>query len=153
MASSRNIKNDTLATSEMCNIWRKMLNENISIFCHEGGKSEMVAINILGICSKDDDNTSFQVKSKDLSDMFMVMKYAEEKFNVFNYYGVEKYVTDFGLSVQQNFRKKGIATEMLKVRITLMQLLDINLTSTVFTGLGAQIAAKKIGFEENFSIT
>lgn len=152
MASSRNLKNDPIGSAEMCMFWRDMLKQNISIYCHESCSSKIVAINILGVCFKTE-KSIFKSKSKDLSDMLSVMDVVAEKFNVFEHYGVDKYLTAFGLSVDPIYRRKGIATELLKARVMLMRSLGLKLTSTVFTGLGSQIAARRVGFEENFSIT
>lgn len=152
MASSRNLKNDPVGAADMSMIWREMLKENLSLFCHESAKSKIAAINILGICNEND-QTTFKSKSKDLDDIMTVMDVAAEKFDVFGHYGVAEYLTGFGMSVDPIYRRKGIATELLKARVMLMRSMGFKLTSTVFTGIGSQKAAKEVGFEENFSIT
>lgn len=57
-----------------------------------------------------------------------------------------------GLYVDKKFRNRGIAVEMLKARSTIGKSVGIQVSSNVFSSLGAQKAAAKVGFEESFSI-
>jgi hypothetical protein len=72
--------------------------------------------------------------------------------NVFDFYKVEKFIYAAGLCVDIKYRKHGIATEILKARKFLMEVIDVKLTTTVFSTVGGQKAAKSAGYEENFSI-
>lgn len=54
--------------------------------------------------------------------------------------------------VNRNFRGLGIATEMLKARIPLLKAIGLSVTSTVFSVIGSQKAAKNAGFIEDFVI-
>jgi hypothetical protein len=44
-----------------------------------------------------------------------------------------------------NEQSIGIATEMIKARISMLKFYDLKLTSTGFASIGAQVAAKKAG--------
>lgn len=57
-----------------------------------------------------------------------------------------------GLYVDKKFRNRGIAIEMLKARHDVGKAIGIQVSSNVFSSLGAQKAAAKVGFEESFSI-
>ena len=57
-----------------------------------------------------------------------------------------------GLYVDKKFRNRGIAVEMLKARSKIGKAIGIQVSSNVFSSLGAQKAAAKVGFEESFSI-
>lgn len=57
-----------------------------------------------------------------------------------------------GLYVDQKYRNRGIAVEMLKARHELGRAVGIQVSSNVFSSLGAQKAAAKVGFEESFSM-
>lgn len=72
--------------------------------------------------------------------------------NVFEKYGVEHYLTDYGLVTSKNYRKRGIATEFLKARIPILRALKLSVTSTLFTVIGSQMAALKGNYYEVFSI-
>ncbi|CRK88579.1 CLUMA_CG002402, isoform A [Clunio marinus] len=92
-------------------------------------------------------------KDEDFLDFVGAMMYYGKMFDVFSNYKVDEYLTAYGLCVNPEYRGHGIATEILKARIPYMKALDLRVTSTAFTGIGSQTAAKKAGFKENFSIT
>lgn len=73
-------------------------------------------------------------------------------FDLLGHYNVDKFVYAYGLCVKPEYRRCGIATEILKARAPLMRSIGMQLTSTVFSTIGAQKAAKAAGYEENFSI-
>lgn len=52
----------------------------------------------------------------------------------------------------KNYRKRGIATEFLKARVSILKALNLEVTSTIFTVIGSQRAAKKANYDEVFSI-
>lgn len=58
-----------------------------------------------------------------------------------------------GLCVDEKFRGRGIATEILKARIPLMKSIGIEVTTSVFSTLGAQKAALAAGYDENYKIS
>lgn len=68
-------------------------------------------------------------------------------------YKVDRLLLAVGLCVDPKFRGRGIATEILKTRADLMKSIDLKLTTTIFSTVGAQKAAKAAGFDENFSIS
>lgn len=80
------------------------------------------------------------------------MDYAKQEFNTFEHYNVDEYLIAYGLCVDTEYRGRGIATEMLKARAPLLKAFNLKVTTTAFTGIGSQVAAKKAGYEENFSI-
>lgn len=57
-----------------------------------------------------------------------------------------------GLYVNESYRKRGIAVEMLKARGELGKSVGVSVSSNVFSSLAAQKAAAKVGFTESFSI-
>lgn len=80
------------------------------------------------------------------------MSYAREQFNVYKHFNVREYLQSYGLCVDTMYRARGIATEMLKARASLLKALHLSVAIAAFTGIGAQKAALKAGFEENFVI-
>lgn len=78
--------------------------------------------------------------------------YVVNAFDIFGHYNVNKFVYAYGLCVKPEYRRCGIATEILKARGPLMRAIDAQLTTTVFSTVGAQKAAKAAGYEENYSI-
>lgn len=73
-------------------------------------------------------------------------------FDPFAHYHVDRVMFAAGLYVDRNYRNRRIAVEMLKARIELGKAVGIQVSSNVFSSLGAQKAAARVGFEESFSI-
>lgn len=136
---------------EMCSeAWREALEQHISIGCFKEGSDELIAVNIMVIAHSDDEE--FFLDQQDLTDILKVLNYTGNQFNPFEHDKVSKYLTDYGLLVHPDYRKLGIATEMLKARIPMMKELGIELTASDFTGTGSQIAAMRAGYTETYSI-
>lgn len=133
-----------------CAFWNAALEEHLSIGCFKEGSNELIAVNVLMIATSDDDD--FVLDDQDLTDIIEVITYTGKQFNPFEHYKVSKYLTDYGLLVHPDYRKLGIATEMLKARIPMMKELGIELTASDFTGTGSQLAAVRAGYTETYSI-
>lgn len=84
--------------------------------------------------------------------MITLVKYVSDQVKLFEKHNVDKYLCGFGLSVDPNYRKRGIATEMLKARKSLLAEVGLTLTSTSFTAVGSQKAALATGFTLNFEV-
>lgn len=69
-----------------------------------------------------------------------------------DHYKVDRLMEAVGLCVDNKFRGRGIATEILKARAPLMKEIGLKVTSSIFSTVGAQKAAKAAGYEENYSI-
>lgn len=74
-------------------------------------------------------------------------------FDVMEFYKVDRLLLAVGLCVDPKFRGRGIATEILKTRADLMKSIGLELTTTIFSTVAAQKAAKAAGYDENFSIS
>lgn len=171
MGKSRRIKSDRVAVKEMSKIWRELLAKGLSLACFKENSDEIIAMNILDVTSSLDAedklkvnrsalfaldfslNFLFKFQSQNLCDVFSAISYAQRQFDVCQHYNVSEYLMAYGLCVDTQYRARGIATEMLKARVPYLKALGLKVTTAVFTGIGSQIAAKKAGFEENFSIT
>lgn len=73
-------------------------------------------------------------------------------FDPFSHYQVDKVMFAAGLFVDDRYRQRGIAVEMVKARVEVGKAVNVQVSSNVFSSLGAQRAAQKVGFEESFSI-
>lgn len=85
--------------------------------------------------------------------IYDLVDYTIKKANVYERYGVDKYLGAMGLSVAPNYRGRGIATEILRARIPLCKAVGLPLTSTCFTAIGSQVAAAKAGYEETYVVS
>lgn len=94
----------------------------------------------------------FQFEDQDVIDVFDALEHTTKQFDVYSAYNVVQYLTAYGLCVNPDYRGRGIATEMLKARKPILKALGLTITSTAFTGIGSQMAAKKAGYDEVFTI-
>lgn len=69
------------------------------------------------------------------------------------HYGVHRVISAAGLCVIEKYRGRGIATKILQARAPLLKCIGIKVTSTIFSTIGGQKAAKSAGYEENYSIS
>lgn len=93
------------------------------------------------------------MKDEDASDVFEAIMYTSKQFDVYAAYNVEQYLTAYGLCVNPEYRGRGIATEMLKARVPILKAFGLEVTSTAFTGIGSQVAAKKANYEDVYVIS
>jgi len=85
--------------------------------------------------------------------MMANMAEIHKEIEIFKKFNVDKYLTSLGLYVNPDYRSRGIAKELLKVRPQIMRNLGLTLTVTTFSAIGSQKAAKSVGFEEIFVIS
>lgn len=74
-------------------------------------------------------------------------------YDVFGHYNVNYFLYAHGLAVKTENRGKGIASELLKARVSFMKANDLSVTTSIFTTSGGQKAAEKSGFFDNFVIS
>ena len=77
--------------------------------------------------------------------------YINGKADAMKIFNVDRLMCTAGLCVGKTHSGRGIATEILKSRALLLKTLAIELTTSIFSTVGAQKAAKKAGYEEIFS--
>uniref|UniRef100_A0A336LWE4 CSON003498 protein n=1 Tax=Culicoides sonorensis TaxID=179676 RepID=A0A336LWE4_CULSO len=151
-AKGHEIKDDPLAMEDFTEYYTGMINEKMSLVCFKEGSDEIVALNILfGMDVKYE--MAAPVKSEAIKKLQLIIKDVMTTSAPFEPTDDEFVVEAMGLSVARKYRKRGIAVKMLESRILLMKHVGLNRTSTIFTALGSQIAAKKAGYTEYCEIT
>lgn len=149
---SKNVKSDALALKEICSLWRKVLEQNVVLACFKQNCSEIIGLNMVCVITKDDFK-DFKLDVRNDNTWKAVHDFALVNFNLFERYkSANSILIAYGLSVSKDYRRRGIATEILRARIPLCVALDIPVTSTVFTAIGSQKPAEKIGFKVDFEI-
>lgn len=166
----RGLVNNPDAVKEAYNDWRKKLKNRFSIACFTCEGTDLVGVNVLGVISKDDVETDdvswnlfkilfyhkinffLQLKTPEFKDVVGALDYIQMQHNVFEKYGVDKFLTDYGLVINRDYRQRGLAGEFMKARIEVAKALDLKVVSSAFTAVGSQKAAEKVGFKETFSI-
>lgn len=109
------------------------------IACFKAGSDEIIGANMLFVLAKDDDfnekiykqvNVSirivvmgikcaiffFQFKSQITKTIFDLEFICYQDFDVFKFYGVDKILTSFGLSVNRKYRGRSIGDHLLATR-------------------------------------
>jgi RimJ/RimL family protein N-acetyltransferase len=93
-----------------------------------------------------------QYKSKVTRDIHEKIKFVRESCDIFQLHNVEYFLSGTGLAIHPDYRKHGIATEMLKSRQNIMDFFHLKLSSTRFSSIGSQKAALRCGFKEDHTI-
>ncbi|XP_049547971.1 uncharacterized protein LOC125959204 [Anopheles darlingi] len=133
--------------------WKHAFSRRLTVVCYKEGSKELVGANILGISLANDKvDSSNLFKSEKSKKIFGIHNYMSEVVNLYERYGVDMYLTAFGLSVNTRFRGLGIATEILKARVPICRAFGVKLTSTNFTAIGSQKAAAKAGFKTDLEM-
>lgn len=85
--------------------------------------------------------------SLQLNRLCEVLQSISKGFNEFKHYGVDKYLTAAGLSVAQQYRRRGIAVQLLKTREIFCNEFGIKLTLNKFSSNYSNASADKAGFK------
>uniref|UniRef100_A0A182K8G4 N-acetyltransferase domain-containing protein n=1 Tax=Anopheles christyi TaxID=43041 RepID=A0A182K8G4_9DIPT len=141
------IRHDPVSYDEILQFWHHLFSEKCTIVCYKEGSKELVGANLLSVKMTND-----KIKSERMQKLIAVNEYMTDTFNLFERYGVDKYLTAYGLSVKSRYRGRGIATEILKARQPICRAFGLRLTSTNFTAIGSQIPAAKIGFKTDLEM-
>jgi RimJ/RimL family protein N-acetyltransferase len=80
------------------------------------------------------------------------IKFVRGSCDIFKLHDVDYYISGTGLAVHPDYRNHGIATEMLKSRLNIMDFFHLKLSSTRFSSIGSQKAAIRCGFKEDHTI-
>lgn len=171
LAASRKISSSAVAMAEIVAFWSWCLEQRMAVVCYKEGSDEIVGVNLLHVATPGKHKhwkvssalvaqrsrykhliPKRQLESEDLWNTFEAHIYVGQQFNVFERFGVDRYLTAYGLAVNRRYRGRGIATELLKARIPMCKAFGIELTATNFTAVGSQLAAAKAGFKTDFEV-
>ncbi|KAL4712177.1 hypothetical protein ACJJTC_011038 [Scirpophaga incertulas] len=142
------------AVAELEKLWRKTLKDKLSLACvedKEGG--QLVGVNVLTVVSKEDKDEEFHTEDKVWASLFGAVDFVSRAVDVYQHYGVDQYLTAYGLVVPPSWRGCKIGKEILLARIPLCKALGIKATVTVFTASASQAVAMKAGFEVIYQIS
>ncbi|XP_031621398.1 uncharacterized protein LOC116339578 [Contarinia nasturtii] len=135
--------------------WSKMAEQKVPLVCFKEGSDEIVGANMLFVLKKDDEFMQAACglfKSQVTKDLFDLMMILYEDFDTFKYYGVDEYLTSFGLSVSRKYRGRSIGDHFLATRKKLCKQYNLKLTHTFFTSDYSNQNADKVGFETNVAL-
>ncbi|KAJ8706397.1 hypothetical protein PYW08_011023 [Mythimna loreyi] len=110
------IQNYPSAVAELQNLWRTPLKENLSLVCVEDNDEQLpriVGVNVLTVVCKDDKEEPFHTDDKIWAQLFGAVELVSKGVDVFERYGVDKYLTAYGLVVDPAWRGCGVGKELL----------------------------------------
>ncbi|XP_032525817.1 uncharacterized protein LOC116776675 isoform X2 [Danaus plexippus] len=142
------------ALGELEKLWRKTIDDQLSIVCvKEDDPTDVIGVNVLTVSDQNDKEEEFKTEDKIWAKLFGAVDLVTRAVDVYQTFGVERYLTAYGLVVDPQWRGWGIGKEMLLARIPLCKALDIKVTATVFTAGASQAVARKAGFKELYKIS
>ncbi|XP_058839466.1 uncharacterized protein LOC131694943 [Topomyia yanbarensis] len=145
-------KNATLREATI-QLWRKGLEEKMTLVCYREGSDEIVGANILHVKSLDEDYDGDTLPYDEQGDLRAILEYVSNQFDVFKHYGVDHRMIAYGLTVNKRYRGRGIATEIIKARVPMCKALGIKLAAHPFSAIGSQRAAINAGYRTDYEIT
>ncbi|XP_055524503.1 uncharacterized protein LOC129718108 [Wyeomyia smithii] len=152
LCQSKKVSEDELSLAEIRGFWRWCLNKRMTIACYKKGSREIVGAYLLHVKGSKK-LLDAKIRGEKLKDIVATNEYMTDQYDVQKQYDVEYYLTAYGLAINQRYRGREIATEMLKVRVPLCRAFGIKVTATNFTALASQLAAAKVGFRTDLEVT
>ncbi|CAD1474771.1 unnamed protein product [Heterotrigona itama] len=151
MCKCMNGINDPEYVKSFEQIWRTLINHGLSIAAFtedpNGGKPIIAGLNVLTLSFKDEKFNSDEIKSKGGQVVFDAVLHLNKEVNVFERYGIDKYMTAFGLSVNPSYRGAALGAHLLNARVNVGREYNIPVTITAFTSPISQKLAERCGFE------
>ncbi|KAL7299178.1 hypothetical protein TKK_0007774 [Trichogramma kaykai] len=159
ICKSLNCKNDPDMIHDFQVCWKYCLEEGsveaAYVLGSDGSIGELVALNMLYVSSKANDQKIFQLmdsfKSSKFKALAKIMLDAKETADCSNILGVDEYISAIGLAVATHLRGQKLGLRLLEARSEMGKKFGIKGTSTTFTAKASQILATRAGFEEKFS--
>lgn len=149
----KRIRDDPVSFREITEKWWDCLRQRITLVCFKEDSDEIVGLNVLGVVTQAESNQPHSYKGKGWSEICNSKKFVTDNyFDPFKHYSVDCLMFALGLIVLPEYRQRGVAYELMKARELVGKAVGIQLSSNVFTSFGAQRAAEKADYEENFTI-
>ncbi|XP_052866387.1 uncharacterized protein LOC128272593 [Anopheles cruzii] len=147
------LRHDPRSYEEIVGFWKHCFQERLTIVCYKEGSKELVGANLLSVAVADKKKDFRNViQSEGTLKLVEINEYMTSTVNLYEKYGVDKYLTAYGLSINSRYRGRGIATELLRARVPICRAYGLRLTSTNFTAIGSQIPAAKVGFQTDLEM-
>ena len=124
------------------------LAKRLSIALISSCTGEIIGILIIGIAKSKDKIDTAKFRSEPLRILFELMKHGLEMCIPFNHYAVEEILENFGLGVHKAYRRRRIATNVMKMAMSFVENLDLG--PMVVKGEGTSNFSKRIFEERGF---
>lgn len=104
---------DSSSIHDIQSVWMKILQQNCSLLCYRKDTNAIVGLYILGVAVSGV-LPEFQFTGDVWPELQMLYGYVHNQFDAFASYNVDKYFLSAGLSVEPEYRGRGIGTELVK---------------------------------------
>lgn len=145
------ILGDEDASQYLTELWKKSVCDGTSLVAllKENGKpTKLIGTNVTPIVdNKPSSSEEKEHPNANFGEVLEALIYIAKKGDIFGRYGVDRYMTGYGLTVDQDYHGYKIGQRLLESRRPLCKKLGIKATGTVFTAAVSQKLAKDVGFE------
>ncbi|XP_033335407.1 arylalkylamine N-acetyltransferase-like 2 [Megalopta genalis] len=138
------------------NLWTETLKEGLTVAAFvddpNGGKPILAGMNVLMLSCKDEDvDMTIAGESKKAGQLMVVLMDLMKKANIYEKYGVDRYMGAIGLSVHPSYRGAALGKHILDVRNDIGREYNMTVSATAFTSPISQKLAARCGFEDVYS--
>lgn len=135
------------------NLWRETLKHGLAVgaFVEDpnGGKPILAGANMLMLSLQGESfDQESSVKSEKAQRLLAAMEDLLKKANIYEKYGVDRYIGAIGLSVDPAYRGAALGGHILSARDDIGREYNIKVSATVFSSPISQKLAARCGFEE-----
>uniref|UniRef100_A0A0A9WE96 Uncharacterized protein n=1 Tax=Lygus hesperus TaxID=30085 RepID=A0A0A9WE96_LYGHE len=146
---SHRILGDPVSTKTLQELWREAVQGGttlVALQIVDGEEHKLIGANVTPISEKTPAGDK-KFEGDNFNDVLEALIDVAQQGNIYEKYGVDRYMTGYGLSVDADFHGYKIGERILESRRPLCQLLGVGATGTVFTASSSQHIAAKVGFE------
>lgn len=150
LCSAAKVLEDPVSLQEILDFWQGYINQNLTLACFKEGSDELIGLNVMYL--ETFDSPHYECQGEKWKYVHDAIEYTLNKVNIFEKYGVDKYLSAMGLTVDDRYQGRGIAKEIVKARVPLCQSLGLKLISNIWSEFGAYVA-QKVGYKLDTEVT
>lgn len=130
----KKIRDEPVSFREITEKWWACLRQNVTLVCFRESSDEIVGLNVLGVVTQSESNQPHSYTGKGWSEICNSKKFITDNFfDPFKHYDVDILMFALGLIVLPEYRRRGVACELIKGREFVAKAVGIQLSSNVFT--------------------
>lgn len=155
MAKLRNGANDPIYIQDSVRIWRVILQQRMTHVCFKSGSSEIVGINFNYVSTREDASLLDEITSEAFLQNLKVWSilYNYGNFDVFEKYGVDEYLSSFGMHVPKEYAGRKIGENLLTASKFLAKPCDLKLRHAFFTSNISNKIADNLGYKTDVELS
>ncbi|XP_075213256.1 uncharacterized protein LOC142319631 [Lycorma delicatula] len=140
---------DEVSLKELRKLWRETLERKMTLVAlldedDENSKKQIVGCNVLSVSQKGE--PKLECSGRSFKRLFTVLEDFYGKEDLYEKYGVDKYLSAYGLSVSPQFQGDSVGYHLLKARDFLCQATGLTVAVTLFSNPAAIHSAIKAGY-------